>query len=243
MAKADGWPMSSAETVLAGALAYILLLIGGAVARPGRLPAAAAAAPARVAALAALPRPVAKVQRQAVTVVSCVGSRTEPQSYASSPGVQQRLAFGPPVEPTGPLTVPEINGELWHRLCGGIGFAGGRFHGPDRRLFVGTDAAVKGRHHTRRHSRDDWAAGADQSIAHEAVWERARVVTLTPPPGTTTLGMRVRPGADPLVIRTSLAETATGRYLVLPVRSARGLIVTLTLRLPCGFQPVFLAKR
>ena len=50
--------------------------------------------------------------------------------------------------------------------------------------------------------------------------------------------MRVRPGADPLVLRTRLSRPTTSRFLVLPVRSAGGAAVTLTLRLSCGFQPV-----
>jgi hypothetical protein len=99
---------------------------------------------------------------------------------------------------------------------------------------------VNGRNPNRAISRADWAAGVDRFIARDAMWDRARVLSLTPPPGTTTFGMRVRPGADPLVVRTRFAVPAAGRYLVLPVRSAGGRVVTITLRLPCGFQPVFL---
>jgi hypothetical protein len=40
------------------------------------------------------------------------------------------------------------------------------------------------------------------------------------------------------VLRTRLKRTDTGRYLLLPVRSASGRVVTLMLRLRCGFQPV-----
>jgi hypothetical protein len=240
MAKADGWPLSTAETILGATLAYLVLLIGLAVARPGPVR-AAVTAPFRVAALLDTPRPVAAVRREGLAAVSCVSGHTAPQSYAGQPGVQ-RLAFGPPVEPTGPLTVAEINGELWHRLCGGIGTPGGRSHGPDRRLYVAIDAAVNGRDPNRAVSRSAWAAGVDRFIAHDALWDRARVVTLTARSGTTTFGMRVRPGGDPLVLRTNLAEPATGRYLALPVRSAGGPIVTVILRLPCGFQPVFVGR-
>jgi hypothetical protein len=235
MVKADLWPLSAVETVLLVSLVYLALLIGLAGTRFGGRPAAAQAAPAP--ALAAAPRPVAL--RQQLVLASCVTARTVPQSYAGERGVQQPLAFGPPVEPAGPLTVAEINGELIHRLCGGVGTPGGPYHGPDRRLYVALDAAVNGRDPNRRISRAEWSAGVDRLITRDGLWPQARVVTRVVPAGTATFGMRVRPGADPLVLRTRLAARQTSRFLVLPVRSSNGRTVTLTLRLQCGFQPVW----
>jgi hypothetical protein len=40
------------------------------------------------------------------------------------------------------------------------------------------------------------------------------------------------------VIETRMAHDDTSRYLLLPVRNRTGQVVTLTLRLRCGFQPV-----
>jgi len=236
MTKADGWPLSAVETMLAGSLAYLVLLISLAVARHP-VPAGSARTPV-VATLLGAPRPVAVVQRQALT--TCVTARTVPESYAAAPGVRQRLAFGPPVQATGPNAAAEVNGELWHRLCGGVGMAGGRPHRPDRRLYVAIDAVVNRRDPNRVVSQAEWAAGVARFIVHDALWDRARLVTRTAPRGAVTFGMGVRPGADPLVVRTRLAAANRSSYLVLPVRDAGGRVVTLTLRLPCGFQPTFI---
>jgi hypothetical protein len=169
---------------------------------------------------------------------SCVTARTVPESYATAPEARRRLAFGPPVEVAGPVSVAEVNGELWRRLCGGVAVPGGPPHGPDRRLYVALDAVVNGRDPNRAISRAEWAAGVDRFIARDARWDRARIVTRTLPPGTVTFAMRVRPGADPLVVRTTLTAATTSRHLELPVRRTDGRTATLTLRLPCGFQPI-----
>jgi hypothetical protein len=251
MRKADGWPLSAVETILVGCLTYLMLLISLAAARPHRpgppdLPDPPARLPV-VAALVGAPRPVAVVQRSALA--ACVTARTVPESYATSPDARQRGAFGPPAVPTGgtgargslgPLGLAKVNGELWHRLCGGVGAAGGRPHAPDRRLYVAIDAAVNRRDPNRIISRAEWAAGVVRFIAHDALWDRARLVTRTAPRGTATFAMRVRPGADPLVLRTRLVAPNRSIYLLLPVRSASGWIVPITLRLSCGFQPTFL---
>jgi len=238
MAKADVWPLSSVETVLLAVLAYLVLLIGLAGARAGGRGAGAPAfRDASVLAIAGATRPVSAEQR--VAVATCVSPRTVPAVYAASPGAVEPLAFGPPVEPSGPRRVAEINGTLIQRLCGGVPAPGRPRSAPDRRLFVALDAVVNGRDPNRVVSREEWAAGVDRLITRDARWEQARVVTRTVPRGTGTYGMRVRPGADPLVVRTRLKAPTASRYLVLPVRGATGRVVTLTLRLLCGFQPVF----
>jgi hypothetical protein len=234
MTKADTWPLSAVETVLLATLCYIVLLIGLAGARDRTRP--DPVSPAPLAALADTTRPVAAVRHAGLA--GCVAARTVPQSYATAPGVRQPLAFGPPVEPAGPLTAAEVNGQLWLRLCGGIAAPGGPAHPPDRRLYVAIDAAVNGGDPNRPISQSEWAAGVERFITHDAIWDRARVVAANVPAGTATFGMRVRRGADPLVVRTRLTTGNTSRYLVLPVRSRTGLIVVVTLRLPCGFQPI-----
>ena len=88
-------------------------------------------------------------------------------------------------------------------------------------------------------TRAQWAAGVDAFISRDGRFVDAGVETLTFRAGTGTFGMRPRAGADPLVIRTRLAHDDTNRYLVLPVRARDGRLVTVTLRLRCGFQPVF----
>jgi hypothetical protein len=153
--------------------------------------------------------------------------------------VEAPLAFGPPVERGGPRSVEAVNGLLIQRLCGGIAEPGDPYHPPDRRLFVALDAVVNGRDPNRAISRVEWAAGVDGFITRDGQWTRARIVTRDAPAGTRTYGMRVRPGADPLVERTRLVEPTRSRYLVLPVRRADGTEVVLTLRLACGFQPAF----
>jgi len=239
MRKADVWPLSPVETVLLAILAYLVLLIslvGARLSGPGEAP----PQQAMIAALVANARPAfAEQAAQQMALASCVTARTVPQSYAEAAGVESPMAFGPPVEPAGPLSAAEINGELIHRLCGGVSTPGGRYHGPDRRLYVAIDAAVNGRDPNRSISRAEWAAGVDRFITRDAQWLRAKVVTRRTPRGTQTFGMRPRPGADPLVVRTRLATTTSGRFLVLPVRTAGGSVVPVTLRLLCGFQPVF----
>jgi hypothetical protein len=238
MAKVDVWPMSAAETLLLASLAYLALLIGLATSRH---PSPSVPGHPVLAGTLEFARPVADLREAVRSVVGCVTAGTVPESYATAPQARPHLAFGPPVEPSRPLSVAEINGELWHRLCGGLGQVRGAEHGPDRRLFLALDSVVNGRDPNRAISRAEWAAGVDRFIAQAALWEQARVVTRTAPAGTVTLGMRVRPGADPLVVRTRLARATTSRFLMLPVLSDRGPPVTLTMRLPCGFQPTFLA--
>lgn len=250
LAKADTWPLSAVETILLATLGYLVLLIGLVVGRyvdapePGPGPPLAPPAPVLAAAaqpqrLVAAPQPVAPAARVPVPS-TCVPAGRRPQSYAGEPGLEHPQAFGPPVEAAGSPSVAEVNGELWRRLCGGAPSPGGRVHGPDRRLYVALDAAVNGRDPNRVVSRAQWAAGVDRFIARDALWDRARVVTMTVDPGTATYAMQVRPGnADPLVLRTRLRSGNTSRYLVLPVRAADGSVATLRLRLACGFQPVF----
>jgi hypothetical protein len=236
MAKARARPLSTAEAVLVATLAYLVLLISLTGARIGREredPVAELPAVARV----ALARPVAA----AAPSPTCVGARTVPYSNAAAPGVVEPLAFGPPVEPTGPRSAAAVNGVLIQRLCGGPTAPGGPARGPDRRLFAAIDAVVNGRDPNRPLSQAQWAAGVDRLIIRDGLFVDARVVTRTFAAGTPTFGMRVvsrDPGVDPVVIRTRLARAATSRYLLLPVRSATGRVVTLTLRLRCGFQPV-----
>ncbi|HZB49063.1 MAG TPA: hypothetical protein VE547_08220 [Mycobacteriales bacterium] len=172
---------------------------------------------------------------------TCVGAGTVPYSHAAAPGVVEPLAFGPPVEPTGPRSAAAINGVLIQRLCGGPATPGGPVLAPDRRLFAAIDAAVNGRDPNRPLTRAQWAAGVDSFVIRDGLFVDARVVTRTVRTGTRTLGMKVvsrTPGTDPVVVRTRLARADTSRYLLLPVRSASGRVVTLTLRLRCGFQPV-----
>lgn len=234
MAKSDLWPVSPAETALLATFAYLVLLIGLAGARLGGPDAPPPTVPV-LANLVASTRPEAVPLRLAAA--SCVTERTVPRSYAGAPGVEQRLAFGPPVEPTRPLGVAEVNGVLIQRLCGGAATPGGHYQGPDRRLYVAIDAAVNGRDPNRPITRSAWRTGVDRFVVHDALWSQAKVVTARAPRGTVTFGMRPRPDADPLVLRTRLAAASVSRYLVLPVRNAGGLVVTVTLRLACGFQP------
>ncbi len=172
---------------------------------------------------------------------TCVGAHTVPYSNATAPGVVEPLAFGPPVEPAGARSAAAINGVLIQRLCGGPATPGGPVRAPDRRLFAAIDAAVNGRDPNRPLTQAQWAAGVDSFVIRDGLFVDARVVTRTVRTGTRTLGMKVvsrTPGTDPVVVRTRLARADTSRYLLLPVRSASGRVVTLTLRLRCGFQPV-----
>jgi hypothetical protein len=223
-------PLSRAETVMALLLAYLLLLISLAGARLF----GASPAPDPVASL----RPVANTRPVAVDpitrfarVPSCVGP--------TAPGVVEPLAFGPPVEPSGPLSTAAVNGTLIQRLCGGPETAGGPVRAPDRRLFAAIDAAVNGGDPNRSLTRAQWAAGVDSLVTHDGRFVDARVETRTVRAGTATYGMRPRTGTDPLVLRTRLLHEDTSRYLLLPVQARDGRTITLTLRLRCGFQPVF----
>jgi hypothetical protein len=237
MATARARPLSTAEAVLIATFAYLVLLIsltGARIAREGRgEPVTTVTAVVPVAQL----RPVA-----AAAQPTCVGPGTVPYSNAAAPGVVEPLAFGPPVEPGGPRSAAAVNGVLIQRLCGGPTAPGGPVRGPDRRLFAAIDAAVNGRDPNRPLTRQQWAAGVDRLIIQDGLFLDARVVTRTVAAGTATFGMRVvsrAPGVDPVVIRTRMAHSDTSRYLLLPVRSTSGRVVTLTLRLRCGFQPVF----
>jgi hypothetical protein len=231
-------PLSTAEAAMVTLLAYLILLISLVATRVVGGP------EPRVQAL----RPVAET-RTAVAAVAplsrlaaeatCVGPHTVPYSYASAPGVAEPLAFGPPVERSGQLSTASVNGVLIQRLCGGPETAGGPVRAPDRRLFAAIDAAVNGTDPNRSLTQSQWAAGVDDFITRSGRFVDARVETRTFRAGTATFGMRPRPGADPLVIRTRLAHDDTNRYLLLPVRAHDGRTVTLTLRLRCGFQPVF----
>lgn len=221
-------------------LAYLILLISLVAARlfavhgptvQGLRPVAETRAVAPVAALA----PVNRLAAEA----TCVGPHTIPYSYASAPGVAEPLAFGPPVEPSGQLSTAAVNGVLIQRLCGGPETAGVPVRAPDRRLFAAIDAAVNGTDPNRSLTQAQWAAGVDDLVTRDGLFVDARVETRTYRAGTATFGMRPQPGADPLVIRTRLAHDDTNRYLLLPVRAHDGRVVTLTLRLRCGFQPVF----
>jgi hypothetical protein len=244
MAKADTWPVSAAETVLLAALSYVVLLIGLAVTRSGER--VEPAQPPPIATLLQAGHPVAAVGGQAggsqaaggQAVATCVTTQTVPYAYATAPEAQRQRAFGPPVEPDRPLTVAKINGELWRRLCGGAAVPGGPVRGPDRRLFVAIDAVLNRRDPNRAISQAEWATGVERFISRDAIWANARVVRRTMPRGTATFAMQVRPRGDPLVLRTRLSAPKTGRYLLLPARTASGSVQTLTLRLQCGFQPV-----
>jgi hypothetical protein len=223
---------------MATLLAYLLLLISLAAARlfgGGDGSAAQGFRPVAVTRPATVAiRPVDRFAAQA----TCVGPRTVPYAYAAAPGVVEPLAFGPPVEPAGALSPAAVNGVLIQRLCGGPETAGGPVRPPDRRLFAAIDAAVNGTDPNRSLTRAQWASGVDEFISRDGRFVDARVETRTFRAGTATFGMRPRAGADPLVIRTRLAHDDTSRYLALPVRADDGRVVTLTLRLRCGFQPV-----
>jgi hypothetical protein len=229
-------PLSRAETAMVTVLAYLLLLISLAGARlfgphePAVRTAFRPVAETRAATVSPLDRFVAEA--------SCVGPRTVPYSYAAAPGVVEPLAFGPPVEPAGALSPAAVNGVLIQRLCGGPETPGGPVRPPDRRLFTAIDAAVNGTDPNRPITRAQWASGVNGLISRDGRFIDASVETRTFRAGTATFGMRPRAGADPLVIRTRLAHDDTSRYLLLPVRAHDGRLVTLTLRLRCGFQPV-----
>jgi hypothetical protein len=237
MAKAQARPLSTAEAVLVATFAYLVLLIsltGARIAREGAEPVTDVHAVVPVAQV----RPLAARTAPSPT---CVGPRAVPYANAAAPGIVEPLAFGPPVESTGPRSAAAVNGVLIQRLCGGPTTPGGAARGPDRRLFAAIDAVVNGRDPNRPLSRAQWAAGVDRLIIRDGLFVDARVVTRSFAAGTPTFGMRVvsrDPAADPVVIRTRLARADTSRYLLLPVRSATGRVVTLTLRLRCGFQPV-----
>lgn len=234
MAQSRARPLSGVEATLVGTLVYLLLLISLAGARladrPGRVPEPVLRAVGDVQPLAA-PAPAPP------PAASCVGPRTVPYAYANAPGSSEPLAFGPPVEPR---SAAAVNGVLIQRLCGGPETPGGPVLAPDRRLFAAIDAAVNGTDPNRPLTRARWAAEVDRFVTRDARFVRSRVVTRTTRAGTGTYGMQVRAGgADPLVVRTRLVRDDTSRYLVLPVRARDGRVVTVTLRLRCGFQPVF----
>jgi hypothetical protein len=230
-------PLSTAEAVLGATFAYLVLLIsltGARIGREGGEPVLDVPAVTSVAQV----QPIAARTAPAPT---CVGPQTVSYANAAAPGVVEPLAFGPPVEPAGPRSAAAANGVLIQRLCGGPTAPGGPVRGPDRRLFAAIDAAVNGRDPNRPLSRAQWAAGVDQLVIRDGLFVDARVETRTVPAGAATFGMRVvsrTAGADPVVIRTRMAHADTSRYLVLPVRSASGKVVTVVMRLRCGFQPV-----
>jgi hypothetical protein len=230
-------PLSRAEAAMATLLAYLMLLISLAAARVFGVHEPAAPVLRPVAATRAAVAAVAPLERLAGPG-TCVGPRTVPYPYAAAPGIVEPLAFGPPVEPAGPLSTASVNGVLIQRLCGGPETPGGPVRSPDRRLFAALDAAVNGTDPNRPLTRAQWAAGVDQLVSQNGRFVAARVETRTVRAGTATFGMQARAGADPLVIRTRLAHDDTNRYLILPVRARDGRVVTLTLRLRCGFQPV-----
>jgi hypothetical protein len=226
-------PLSRAEAFLAALLAYLILLIslvgtrlGGSEPAP-RLRVVAESRSAGV-------EPIGRF----VAAASCVGPDTVPYAYAAAPGITESLAFGPPVEGSRPLSTAAVNGVLIQRLCGGPVTPGGPVRAPDRRLFAAIDAAVNGGDPNRQLSQAQWAAGVDRLITQDGQFVDARVETRTVRAGTPTYGMAPRPGADPRVIETRMAHDDTSRYLLLPVRNRTGQVVTLTLRLRCGFQPV-----
>lgn len=238
MATTRARPLSTAEAVLIATLGYLVLLIsltGARIAREGEEEPATGV-------LAVVPvAKVAPVAARAAPAPTCVGPNTVPYSYAAAPGVLEPLAFGPPAEPARPLSVAAVNGVLIQRLCGGPTTPGGPVRGPDRRLYAAIDAVVNDRDPNRPLTREQWAAGVDRLIIRDGLFVDARVETRTVPAGTATYGMKVvsrEPGVDPVVIRTHTARPDTNRYLLLPVRSTSGRVVTLTLRLRCGFQPV-----
>ena len=227
---------------MAATFAYLVLLIslaGARIARereePAPLPVLRVVTDARAVTGGAAPDPI----DQLAPAPTCVGPTTRSYAYAKTPGLAERLAFGPPVEPTGPLSPAAINGVLITRLCGGVETPGGPVRAPDRRLFAAIDAAVNGTDPNRQLSWQEWAAGVNRFITRDGQFVRSRVVTRTTLASAPTWGMRARAGqADPVVVKTRLVRQDTSRYLLLPVRTARGGVVTLTLRLRCGFQPV-----
>ena len=223
---------------MATLLAYLMLLISLAAARLFASPEPPLRALRAVADTRAVPAAIIPLDRFAGPG-SCVGPNTVPYPYAAAPGVAEPLAFGPPVEPGGPLSTAAVNGVLIQRLCGGPQTPGGPARPPDRRLYAAIDAAVNGTDPNRSLTRVQWAAGVDQLVSRNGRFVDAGVETRTVRAGTATFGMQVRAEADPLVIRTRLAHDDTNRYLILPVRTRDGRVVTLTLRLRCGFQPVF----
>lgn len=233
-------PLSTAEAAMVTLLAYLILLISLVAARLFGVqgPTVAALRPVAETRAATTSAPVHQLNRL-VAESTCVGPHTVPYSYASAPGVTQPLAFGPPVEPSGQLSPAAVNGVLIQRLCGGPETAGGPVRAPDRRLFAAIDAAVNGTDPNRTLTQAQWATGVNQFVTHDGRFVDARVETRTYPAGTATFGMRTRAGQDPLVIRTRLAHGDTNRFLLLPVRAHDGRVVTLSLRLLCGFQPVF----
>lgn len=227
-------PLSRAEAFLAALLAYLILLIALVGTRLGGsdpAPRLRVVADSRLATVAPIGRLLAPA--------SCVGPETVPYPYAAAPGITESLAFGPPVEGSRPLSPAAVNGVLIQRLCGGPVTPGGPVRAPDRRLFAAIDAAVNGGDPNRQVSRAAWAAGVDRLVTRDGRFVDARVETRTVRAGTGTYGMAPRPGADPRVIATRMAHDDTSRYLLLPVRNRSGQVVTLTLRLRCGFQPVF----
>lgn len=227
---------------MAGTFAYLVLLCSLAGARIAadsgeepQLPVLRIVADTRAITGAAAPDPITRF----ALAPSCIGPTTVPFAHADAPNLKERLAFGPPVEPTGPLSAAAINGVLITRLCGGAETPGGPVRGPDRRLFAAIDAAVNGTDPNRNLSWQEWAAGVNRFITTEGQFVQSRVVTRTTVASTPTWGMRARPGgADPAVIKTRLVRQDTSRYLILPVEARDGRTVTLTLRLRCGFQPV-----
>ena len=185
--------------------------------------------------------PWASPLHRLVAASTCVGPHTVPYSYASAPGVAEPLAFGPPVEPSGPLS-PADGQRRAHPAARAAARRppGGPVRAPDRRLFAAIDAAVNGTDPNRTLTQAQWANGVNQFVTRDGRFVDARVETRTVTgPAPSTFGMRPRAGADPLVIRTRLAHDDTNRYLLLPVRAHDGRVVTLSLRLRCGFQPVF----
>jgi len=228
-------PLSRAEAFLAALLAYLILLISLAGTRlaggSDPVPRLRVVADSRSAAVEPIGRFVA--------APSCVGPNTAPYVYAAAPGITESLAFGPPVEGAQALSAAAVNGVLIQRLCGGPVTPGGPVRAPDRRLFAAIDAAVNGTDPNRRPSRAEWAAGVDRLVTRDGQFVNSRVETRTVRAGAGTYGMRPRPGADPTVVLTRMAHDDTSRYLLLPVRNRAGQVVTLTLRLRCGFQPVF----
>lgn len=227
-------PLSRAEAFLAALLAYLILLIALVGTRLGGsdpVPQLRVVADSR----AATVEPIGRF----AAAPSCVGTNTAPYVYAAAPGITESLAFGPPVEGPQPLSAAAVNGVLIQRLCGGPQTPGGPVRAPDRRLFAAIDAAVNGTDPNRRLSRAEWSVGVDRLVTRDGQFVSSRVETRTVRAGAGTYGMRTRPGADPAVIVTRLAHDDTSRYLLLPVRNRAGRVVTLTLRLRCGFQPVF----
>lgn len=228
MARSRARSLTAAEAVLIAAFAYVVLLITLTGARIGREPDRGVEPQpgAMTIVQVADSRPAAALR---LAQSECVTKRTVPTFYAAAPGVVEPLAFGPPVQVDGPVAAGKAVDELIRRVC----------YRPDPRLFAALDAAVNGRDPNRRLSPTEWAEGTKAFVTEIGQVGEPQVVTRTARLRTPTYGMQVRRGADPLVLRTRLARQDTSRYLVLPMRSARGPAVTLTLRLRCGFQPIF----